>query len=166
MLMTPQPKFSSLFGNRIDANNKTVFQIDYDEHVLYNMTNDQYASLDELFTITYYPLDRNLSYIDIVYDVNAGRLFIIGEVVNFTEPLLVSIESRENSVIDMVGNPSLGTLTILNLALCAAFIVFFSLFLYSPTGCCVCILSPLLQAPTSTSRFGRPTPLPPCWGIS
>lgn len=105
-----QPKFSSLYGSRVNEQNQTVIEVDFGERVVYNKTNDKWASVAELFTITYTPSQRNFSYMDILYDVNNGRLYIIAEVVNFTEPMIATFEIAPGAVKDMVGNPSQGTI--------------------------------------------------------
>jgi hypothetical protein len=97
-----------LYGERINSNNQTVVELDFGERVVYNRTNDMWASLDELLIITYDPSDKNLTNMDMVYDLDAGRLYIIGDIVNFTEPLLVNFEIMAGAVTDMVGNPSAG----------------------------------------------------------
>jgi hypothetical protein len=103
-----QPKFSSLYGDRVNGQNQTVIELDFGERVVYNQTNDKWAALSELFTITYVPSDRNFTYMDLFYDVNGGRLYIIAEVADFTEPMLVNFEIAPGAVHDIVGNPSEG----------------------------------------------------------
>jgi hypothetical protein len=92
-----------------------VVELDFGERVMHNKTNDQWASLSELFTISYIPSDRNFSFLDLMYDVNGGRLYIIGEVVDFTEPLLVNFEVAAGAVADLVGNPCEGEVKVLSI---------------------------------------------------
>lgn len=103
-----QPKFTSLYGDRLNEQNQTIIELDFGERVMYNKTNDKWADLSELFTITYTPSDRNFTHLDMLYDVNGGRLYIIADIAHFTEPLRVDFDIAPGAVTDMVGNPSEG----------------------------------------------------------
>lgn len=102
-----QPTFESLYGNRLSYANQSTFKLSCREYCQFRKVNNRWATLSELFNVTYDPPTRNFTYMDMVMDVPQGDLYIIAEAVNLTDlgPMRVTFEVQQGALLDMAGNP-------------------------------------------------------------
>lgn len=98
----PTPEFTPLGGSQSTTENKTLVQLDFGERVLG-------ANPSKLFTMTYSPADKGFSRVDLLYDVNNGLIFIIGQIRDPNASTLITFTVVAGSTTDIVGNPTAGT---------------------------------------------------------
>lgn len=99
----PQPVFVPLSGTQSTSENKTLVMLDFGERVLG-------ADPSKLFRMIYEPEDKGFSRVDLIYDVNAGQIFIIGQIRDVNVSTLITFEVIAGSTTDLVGNPTAGTI--------------------------------------------------------
>lgn len=95
-----QPLFTSITGSSSTSANKTLIQLDFGERVLI-------TDPSQLFTMTYTPETNGFRRVDLIYDVNMGLIFIIGEIRNPLNSTVIRFDVPANVTTDLVGNPNL-----------------------------------------------------------
>lgn len=96
-----QPVFTSLTTGTSTTSNVSFIQVDFGERL---QQTDPY----KIINMTYVPPDKGFGRIDMLFDVLAGQLYIIGQIKDPSVPTMITMEVPPGITTDLAGNPVQG----------------------------------------------------------